>query len=412
MRIEIAKNQEYTLIMNNVYIYSKYNPRKDAFRFINNEFDPTAKGYFLVGLGLGYHLEALVELDSVKQIVVLPIGTNDISIFNSYAPNKSIIDKKNIQMCLSTDLNIDVSSFQIIIPMSWMKAIGEEHPLYNYLEDIKIRQISAKSYGEIMSFNFKTNLLRNDSSIKYFKNKYKGLNACLISSGPTLDDSIDLLKLIKLNCYILCVGSALKVLLKHDIKPDAVLITDPQENVVDQIIGTKYEGPLFYLGTANNYAVNIHNGISYIVFQKGYYAAEHYAEQLGIDTLETGGSVATTGISLLEYMDFSNVFLFGQDLGFGNSQTHALNSTSGKKVIENYKYRKIITNNGKYINTTPNLYTYLRWFEYKAQKTTIRIYNTAEEGARIKGIPFISKQDLMNLCKLSKWKKRLINEEK
>jgi len=383
--IETAKNGEQTLKINDKYIYSKYAPIKDAQNFILKEFDNDASGYILVGLGLGYHLEKLLDLTN-KEVVLLPLGEKDIEFYLQFTKN-SLLD--NISLL---DGNNDLENYQILIPNAFLSAVGEQHPLYDYLQDIKIRQRSYKTYGELLERNFKANICLNDPTHELLANRYKGERACLISAGPSLDDLLDCVALARSNgYYILSVGSALKSLLAHNIIPDAVIITDSQDNIQQQLMDTNYNGILYYLSTANYLAVQLHPYERIMLLQEGYDPVEKLACKENL--LETGGSVATTAFSLLEYMGFQQVILFGQDLGFAGDYTHSKNSTSLKKRSEK-QYRQILSNANTLINTQPNLYSYLRWFEHKFSKTNVSVINTALLGAKIKGTTFLNPNKL------------------
>lgn len=390
-RIEVAKNDEYTLLLNDIYIYSKYNPRNDAEKFIHKECDRNAKGYFLVGLGLGYHLDALIKLEN-KKILVLALNEREIQLFSAYS---TIENLSNVQIITALDAKLDLSDFQIIIPLSWLKAIGHNHKLHDVLEDIKIRQISYETLSGELQKNFLENIENNDPSINKFKNVYKGKWACLVSSGPSLDATIDLLRVTKEKCYVLAVGSALNTLLKNNIEPDAVIITDTQLNVVKQLENKEYYGLLFYLATANNDMTLVHKGKRVILFQEGYSLSEREAQKRKVEVLDTGGSVATTAFSLLEFMGFQSIILFGQDLGFKGQNTHSATSSSGKKVVNGMSFRKVLANNGEYIYTTANLNTYHRWFERKAKSSNVSVYNTSWKGAKIEGVPFLDEKNLI-----------------
>lgn len=392
-KVELAKNGDNTLSLNNIYLYSKYSPRKDANKFIHKEYDKNAKGYFLVGLGLGYHLEALIQLDLKKPIIVLALDKQELKIF---LLNSQIEMSNNVEIILGLEEDIDLNQFQIIIPLPWMKAIGQEHKLNEVLEDIKIRQMSYETYSGLLQNNFVENINNSDPSISKYKGLYEGKWACLVSAGPSLDTTIELLKTVKDKCYILSVGSALNTLLKNDIVPDAVIITDAQKKVARQL-KNDYQGMLFYLATANHEMTQVHEGERVIIFQEGFSLAELVAEKRNEPLIETGGSVATTAFSLLEYMGFQDVVLFGQDLGFKGETTHSVYSTSGKKVAKDMLFRKVMANNGKYIRSTANLSTYHRWFEKKIRKSNVNFYNTAWEGAKIQGIPCINTKELIEM---------------
>lgn len=99
----------------------------------------------------------------------------------------------------------------------------------------------------------------------------------------------------------------------------------------------------------------IHKHDCYIIYQKGYPDAEDHAKSINGLLFETGGSVVKTALSLLEYMEFQILYLFGQDLGFTEGRTHAEGSTSGILVVEHANFRKIKANRGEIIYATPNL---------------------------------------------------------
>lgn len=395
--VKLAKNGEYTLSVNKINLYSRYNPRKDAEKFITQAYNKSADGYVLIGLGLGYHLEQLVKLNKKKKIIVVPIDKQEIEVFNQFSSIKKIIISDNVELISESNLKGLFLNFQMIIPFAVMKAIGYDHHLYPFLENIKIRQMSNNTFGTLMKENFKYNIDNNDSSINFLHDQYIGKLAFLISAGPSLVSSVNILGKIQEKAFVLCVGSALNVLLENNIVPDAVIITDPSPLVIKQISEVDYDGVLFYLATAHHEMTLTHAGERFIIFQEGYSLSEDFAKTHDIPLLETGGSVATTAFSLLEYMGFEKICLFGQDLGFFGTNTHAMNSTSNIKIRETTNFRKVIANNGEYINTRADLNSFKRWFEKKTSKTSIKLYNTALRGARIEGIPYITDNELLHI---------------
>ncbi|MEK4244732.1 6-hydroxymethylpterin diphosphokinase MptE-like protein [Psychrobacillus sp. FSL K6-2684] len=398
--MKLAKNGEYTLSVNNINIYSMYNPRKDAEKFIIQAYNKDAEGYVLIGLGLGYHLEHLVKLCEKKKIIVLPIDKQELEVFNNFSSRKHSIVTDNVELISEGNLSDQFLNFQMLIPFAVMKAIGYDHHLYPYLEDIKIRQMSNNKFCSLMKENFKSNIDNKDLSINFLYEQYKGKLAFLISAGPSLESTVNILGEIQEKAFVLCVGSALNVLLENNIVPDAVIVTDPSPLVMKQILEVDYDGMLFYLATANHEMTLNHVGERFIIFQEGFSLSEDFAKTHGIPLLETGGSVATTAFSLLEYMGFEKICFFGQDLGFIGTNTHAMNSTSNVKFQETTNFRKVIANSGEYINTRADLNSFKRWFEKKASKTSIKLYNTALSGAKIKGIPYISENEILHiLCK-------------
>ncbi|MGG2084576.1 motility associated factor glycosyltransferase family protein [Lysinibacillus pakistanensis] len=391
--VAAAKNGEATLILNNYSIYSKYRPREEAWKWIESEFDESMDQYFLIGLGLGYHAEKLVELAKSKRVMVYFFEKVEFELF--------LINNGHEELQLKMEIIHDLNGFtfsektQVLIPGSWLKAIGKGHPLFTFLEDIKINQTTYKKFAGLMEKNFYSNI-HNPSGIRKYP-KYKKKIACLVASGPSLNTTINWLKEVQDKVEIFAVGSALKMLLLNEITPTATIISDAKNSIINQIEGSEYTGVLYYLSTANEETVMKHQGRSYIIFQQGYPLAEAAAEKYRMPLLETGGSVSTVAISLLEYLDFEEIILFGQDLGFVGSQTHAKESTSGRTISGNLNIREVLANDGSFIHTTPNLQVYSRWIENKVKRMSKKLYTTSAQGVFIPKVLYISRKELNSI---------------
>lgn len=392
-QVERAKNNEWTLRLNGYYLYSQYHPKKDAEIFIAQELHPSSQIIILFGLGLGYHVQALQEKNPTLKILVILTDQKEIELCQTYGA-KEILGHITIVDAFTNLPNDEWT--QAIIPISWLKAIGN-HPLADVLEDIKMKQMSYQTDKNIMYANFIKNI---ENAEPFISKKQLGIQykiAVLVSSGPSLIKLLPLLKEYQKDVYILSVGSALKVLLQNHITPSAVIISDPQDNIVNQLENSQYHGMLYYLSTANAKAVSIHLGEKQIIFQHGYYLAEKLAAANGLKCFKTGGSVATLAFSILESCQFEAIVLVGQDLGFVGEQTHAVGSTSGVTVHNTKALKQLTANSGEKIWTNHNLNIYYRWFNEQIPKVKTAVYNTAYHGAKITGAPYINPQQLTQL---------------
>lgn len=381
-----ARNGEKSLTLNGKLIYSKYRPREEAWKWVENEIDSSAENYLLIGLGLGYHLEKLADLVHDKDIYVYYFEEIEKQFIHCNYHNVRIVSALE-------DVGLSENT-QIMIPNVWIKAIGEENPLYPFLEDIKINQVSFKKSKEMMANNFLENIKLED--FDWYPKSFNK-TACLISSGPSLNETIHWIKEAREDIDIFVVGSALKMVLEHNINPYAVIISDPKLNIKRQLENVDYNGPLFYLSTANHDTVTLHKGKRYILFQKGYTDAETFASNINFPHLETGGSVATIAFSLIEYLGYENLILFGQDLAFKDNATHAQQSTSGRTITLNDNYKTVISNSKIPVKSSTNLMTYLRWFNKKMEQTRMKVYNTALYGAKLNKTPYINEQQFHKL---------------
>lgn len=390
-----AKNKEQTLILNDYQLYSNYRPRESAFQWVKSELDEEANEYILIGLGLGYHLEYLLKLTDTKQVYVYYFDNTELQIFkentNLTSSQLNSVELRNSFEGIKIDNNI-----QVLIPHTWIKAIGDKHPLYNILEVIKLTQVSYKRAKNLMSENFELNVLEGNETItKGIKHKV----GCLVAAGPSLDKTVTWLKEFQSLVDIYVVGAALKTVLAHEISPTGVVISDANEILKSQFQGLKYEGPLFYLSTANSETVKSLSGKKYILFQKGFYLAEEFASQKSIPLIESGGSVGTVTFSLMEQLGYRTIILFGQDLGFPNNTTHAKASSSNTEIDINVIRKKVEANDGSMINTNLMLYSFWNWYEEKCKSSLLKIYSTAVKGAKISNVNLIDKEQFQKIIR-------------
>ena len=80
-----------------------------------------------------------------------------------------------------------------------------------------------------------------------------------------------------------------------------------------------------------------------------------------------------------------------------DNSTHATLSTSSKRTLGTRHLRKIPANVGEAINTTPNLYAFWYWYNSKMKNTTLEVYNTAKDGAKIVNVPYIDELQLLKV---------------
>ena len=387
-KIQGSKIGENTLVLNDIFIYSKYRPNEDAKKWIISEVNEDVDSYVLIGLGLGYHLKALFEMNLKKKIFVVYFEKEEYDLF--LQENKTMWWKRDdIIISQQIDEVYFENRYQILLPSVWLKALGNNHILYPLLETIKVNVNSYKKFAPLMIENFKQNSNQYTSLTK----KKIGKIACLVAAGPSLNETMYWLKDIKGQVDIYAVGSALKPLLNFGIEPDAVIISDPKHSIDVQLKDSGYNGLLYYLSTASYKAVIEYKNYKEMIFQKDFYLSERLAQENQYPLLETGGSVSTLTFSLIKYLGYNKIILFGLDLGYPSNQSHVSHSSSSSN-LHNLVEEYVMSNSGEMVKTQANLLVYLRWFNEKIQESHLTIYNTSYNGAKITGALFINKIDL------------------
>ncbi|MBN8219323.1 MAG: motility associated factor glycosyltransferase family protein [Spirochaetes bacterium] len=171
----------------------------------------------------------------------------------------------------------------------------------------------------------------------------RGADALIVSTGPSLRDSLAEIKAQRDRYFIACADSAYRVLVRAGIVPHLVFSLDSQAHT------TKHFGLLPH-GVAGDFPILVCDAVSNPVAARDWQGelAISYTAQFpddrrmvspGCDFLEeegfiagavglvpgdlqSGGSVATSIFDLMRLMDFDRIILVGQDLAYTRREIH------------------------------------------------------------------------------------------
>ena len=395
-----------------IVFHSRYDPIKEAKDWARNALKliDSSKQHIVIGLAAGYHLQALSAAAKDTKIIVLEFNNNYFNWFISslfyeivnQLPNVELYNVKNINEKQREDIFNNLYSNDILIQKNALEIFPKEYgEIKEIIKEINVQQFSFLNQFDNIERNFEANLAMRDKGIKIWQNFYESRPMILVSAGPSLDKQLSLLKRISFERKIRIgsVGTAVKPLLKQEIVPDFIMISDPNRGTFPQLEGVDLVNtPLFYLSTAYSETIAAYQGPRYIVFQNGYDKAENMSALKNEPLIQTGGSVSTTLLDLMRYLGASDVGLVGQDLAFTDGLTHAhftplqrtiTNEANLIQVLDYYQQ--------KLVYTSKNLMIYKKWFErYAAQQPKMHLYNCTEGGAFIKNWKHLSLNEFNN----------------
>lgn len=383
-------------------LHSKYDPVKEARRWLS-QWDVENEAPYkicVIGIGAGYHIEEINKKYPDIPIIVLEFNPDYVKWLKENGYLKSL-ERENISIKVSDDMYtikkillkiLDNPNFMVMLHAPSLELIPDSlTSLKGYLENYIEFLRTMRKNSSLLTENFRHNLNLEDKGILGWKNRLENKSIILISAGPSLTKQLPLLKKVNLTggIFLACVGTALIPLLNYGIKPNAIMISDAQEKLLEQFHGTTnlQDVPLFYLATANHLAVSMFQGPRHIVWQKGYLKSEEQAQLRGEPQILTGGSVATCLLDLLIWMGGSRIALVGQDLSYTNGYSHA-KGTHNIQRVDRENLREVMDYYQKgVVKTSPFLYSYLKWFEkYKRNiKNNVELWNCTEGGACIPG---------------------------
>lgn len=381
----------------------------------------------LLGIGSGRYLKCLLKnLDKTVNVMV-------------YEPSATIF-RRTLQL---VDLEEEIMSRPIAFVvegingaefMPVMKSLvvvetiefmkQEVHPNYQVLFPEKIvealRNIEKRTEDIFVNYRtgnlFATHLAKNQ--IQNMEALCEGYNtkrlsevipydgpAILVAAGPSLNKNIQELKAAKNKAFILAVDTAVKPLVHAGIIPDAYITIDAKKplNLVDEerVRNIPVIAPI----TANHDILKRQRGKKIFYFD-GYMLGMYAYRAAGkiLPAVQTGGSVACSGLSLLYKMGFNTIILVGQDLAYTDNKSHADGTFQDKMPTENTD--AMIRVKGNYeeeVPTLANLKIYLDWFvmfvEGAQKRRNVRFINATAGGAYIEGTELMTlKEAIEQTC--------------
>lgn len=396
-RVELTSIGSYTLAVlkkeNWVYLHSNGDPYKEAAEIAEAWFDREHYEYVVYGLGLGYHVQALLDIDETITVTVLESDENVIHLAAEYGVTAQECWKERVRIVSDTD-------FQYLTTLSDSLSKEQQFVIYypslyvvkneyykQQLEDYFISYSSAKTQEIRLIGNFVKNQSFFKNEVTELFERFHGKNVYIIAAGPSLDQNMMELKNVKDGDIILSTGTVLKKLLKVGITPDYVIITDGGSFTYSQTAELAAKNiPLLYLSTVYYRILQEYPGDTYLICQEGFQKSEEYAASRQYPVYGTGGSVTTTALEICIRMRCRRVVFVGLDLAYTNMQNHA----SGTSDVRNNAKGNMIVKDiyGHDIPTAKNLHLYQKWIEHRIQKEDaagIEFIDATQGGARIEG---------------------------
>lgn len=384
------------------YFHSRRHIFREAGTLAREWFSYDKTSYILYGLGFGYHINKLLDMDETIHIKIFESSLDIIYYACRYADLTKILTENRVQLiydpelvklCSAINHMEDQSEFLIHYPSLRNIANTEMRFL---LEDYFISYSSINNQLSKLNNNFNINIVRRDEPIDNLREIFRGKDLFIIAAGPSLDKNISELKHVGKNSIILSTGTVFKKLLKEEIIPDYVIIIDANDSVFQQIEGIKCNTvPLLYLSTVYYKVPEFYQGIKYLICQRDFTKSEEYAANNILNLFQTGGSVSTTAIDIGISFECKRIICVGLDLAYTNNRDHA-SGTASVNRINRVDIRQVKDIYGNMIPTGKNLDIYRKWIEKRIDGIdNIELLNATEGGAFIKGMKHVHLKDII-----------------
>lgn len=422
---ELSKNGLEILKYKQFYLHSRFDPLKEAERFVNQNYKEAAV-QLLIGYGSGYIYEALQNIigEDEKIIVVDPLV--DLSTIEN---SLGSLDEMAVRNFIDEQINED-DTYNVMTSINFDKVIEDSVDFTKFLTKLKEKLIENILYENTLNLfdgQLNDNYLKNLSYIfqDYSAQKLTNLGSMPIvvaSGGPSLTKQLELVKKYRKKIILIAAGTTINSLLVNDIEPDLVVSIDGGEVNYNHFKKLEIEKfPIAYL-TSNHYGVRKQFKNGYYFLAKSNEGVFNHLSKYNTDEplgLIGGGSVANFAYELALLMTTGPVTLIGQDLSFTNQKAHAEGNLNNNKI----DHSTSIFEEGYYGDKVETMYPYVamrnRFVDineyYDAEN---RSFNSTEGGMKIPKFSQIDFESFLNLYALENlvidfnYDSRVINKEK
>lgn len=416
-RLESARDGNLTIKkgIEGVYLHGTNRPLRDAELFAKEYMRDDYERYIVWGIGLGYHIRAMLDMEAPKIIVIEPdINMIYLALMNidfpeledgrlviihdgSYTKLAGYVGEEKINRLIIHEPSLHAEC-QIAQKINAKNILG----IIERLQQIFIRESSIRNTYPLMLSNFKSNIVNCTGYVDEITSDFRGKKVIIIAAGPSLDKNVHYLSNLKTmsknkrrDYVILAVGTVYRKLIKMDIRPDYVIVADANYRVFSQVRDVCNEQiPLLILSTACKKFARYYTGPRYLIAQNELDISEQYAKEHNYRTYDTGGSVTTTALSVAVKSGAKEVIFIGLDLAYTDGYAHAT-GTSSRSVDTNGRIR-VKGVNGDEVYASNVFIIYRNWIENEIKKhPNIEFIDATEGGAKIAGTKIMSLENAL-----------------
>jgi hypothetical protein len=407
-----------------LYLHSKYEPLQEAASLIDSIAPEEKFVFFLLGFGLGYHLELLAERASKEAIFC--IAEPDLLMLRTAFEQRdfsSLIETGRVLFFTQPD---KADLFVRLSLHNGLLSVGCEvisHPpslqlapeFFSQMETWigELRDYSRTGLNTLILNGRRTaeNITRNlgwyvaSPGLSRLKERYKARPAIIVSAGPSLRKNKHLLKDAAGKAVIIAVQTTLQPLLEMGIEPQFVTSLDYHEICARffEKLPPSIRTELIAEPKATDAIFKLNPG-PLTLLGSDYAESLLHEMNLAKAKLPAGATVAHLAYYLAEHLGCDPIIFIGQDLGFGDGLCYTP-GTSYEDVwrpevsefctVEMKQWEQIVRDRqilrqipdyqGRPMYTEERLFTYLQQFERDFGRTKTRIIDATEGGALKRG---------------------------
>jgi hypothetical protein len=361
--------------------------------------NPDLHTIIVFGLGMGYHVEALIKKCPDKKIIVIE-------------PDKKLFYHA-----------VQIKDFEFIIKNCtiWLDEPAElvrlkiheliTHPLARGILLLPFFVEAYKEYFAVLIDGLKrtmndwavmvntkrclvdkwyTNRTKNDEvqSVNFsnFVGKFKDIPAILVGGGASLIEHIPLLRQLENKAVIFAAGTTIEILLNHGITPTFMAAID-QDPISEGGLHEHLEAdvPLIFDGQVAQNSLNYKGKKIQMQLNVNRYTGMVIPD---LPIIESAPSIGNVGLDILHKMGCSPILMVGMDFSYGYGKLYCDGTRFQEERKDTGQFVTIVNNFGEAVATEPSFLSMVNWFEEYVPRIKPNVINCTHKGVVFKSIPW------------------------
>ncbi|WP_053154919.1 motility associated factor glycosyltransferase family protein [Pseudomonas sp. Pf153] len=394
LQADLVEGMGSTLSINGIQLTSRHDRLAEA-ELQASSLPSDAAVVHVYGTGLGDLQNRMLERPALERLYVHILNGSVFALVLQVLDQSPWLVDPRVELLYAGDLTeIQLPFFalpaELVLADDYNakirdRLISETHLVFNN------REFDPGAPEIIERLRSTFNLVQRDRDVGELFGSYKGRDAFVIATGPSLEQHFEKLRNLHDQAerpLLICVDTAYRPLINHGIRPDIVVTID--QRISMRHLPAEHSGgvTLVYLPMADPLVIEAWQGARYV----GYSASPIYRQmrqQMLRHELYVGGSVIHPAVDLAVKMGASRVTLFGADFAFPHDRTHAgwNDGDLGPKLDAARHW--VLDGHGQRVKTQLNFRSYLCELErFIAGHPRVRFFNSSRDGAMIAGTDF------------------------
>lgn len=409
-----------------VCLGSRADPRLEASRLARALLDGTEQLVVLLGIGMGYLLEEIRELDPDARVLVIEpdvglfteiLKTRDLSASLCAERTELLLEPETVEF---DDLipHDSAGNLRLIVSRPYRALFQErigriERDFQTYLNGKRINIATLERFDRLWTKNIFKNCTHffTRPGVEMLRHSGREFPAVVVAAGPSQEAQLPLLRHLQEGLILIAVDTVAEPLMKRHIIPDFIVTVDPQyinsryvarlETLCERsALPVLVADPAVYPAVLRTYRGPVM--LTSSVFSPGK-VIERFSGVKG--SIAAGGSVATASFDLGRILDAEPLFMLGLDLSYscGMGRTHLSGS-----LVEHYfltrttRFRTLPSlaagymrggdavpikgRGGKTLFTDRRMLLYRTWFEHQMRTEKRKVKNATAGGLPVEGM--------------------------